>query len=86
MRQPAVAFSRNREILKGLGPVTVLQLVRLLPFLFGGHRQLALENVALRHQMTAYLAGAVSDNSVTIGDNQGLSGEKPSAEVLAVGR
>jgi hypothetical protein len=27
----------------------VLHLLRLLPFLVGGHRQLALENVALRH-------------------------------------
>src|SRR6266478_1677167 len=32
----------------------LLHLLRLLPFLFGGHRQLALENVALRHQLAVY--------------------------------
>jgi hypothetical protein len=32
----------------------LLHLLRLLPFLFGGHRQLALENLALRHQLAAY--------------------------------
>ena len=30
---------------------TRLRLGRLLPFLCGGHRQLALENLALRHQL-----------------------------------
>src|SRR2546427_12085819 len=35
--------------------ITVLfHLVRLLPFLCGGHRQLALENLALRHQLAVY--------------------------------
>jgi hypothetical protein len=29
-------------------------LFRLLPFLFGGHRQLALENLALRQQLAVY--------------------------------
>jgi hypothetical protein len=29
-------------------------LLRLLPFLFGGHRQLAIENLALRHQLSVY--------------------------------
>jgi hypothetical protein len=29
----------------------VLHLLRLLPFLIGGHRQLALENLALRQQL-----------------------------------
>jgi hypothetical protein len=33
---------------------TLLQLLRLCPFLCGGHRQLALENLALRHQLTVY--------------------------------
>src|SRR5438128_1829364 len=33
----------------------LLHLLRLLPFLFGGHRHFALENLALRHQL------AVSD-------------------------
>jgi putative transposase len=32
----------------------LLHLLRLLPFLIGGHRQLALENVALRHQLSVY--------------------------------
>src|SRR5262249_8668921 len=32
----------------------VLRLVRLLPFLCGGHRQLALENLALRHQLAVF--------------------------------
>jgi len=32
----------------------LLHLLRLLPFLFGGHRQLAIENLALRHQLAVY--------------------------------
>jgi putative transposase len=32
----------------------LLHLLRLLPFLLGGHRQLALENLALRHQLSVY--------------------------------
>ena len=32
----------------------LLHLLRLLPFLFAGHRQLALENLALRHQLAVY--------------------------------
>ena len=32
----------------------VLHFVRLLPFLFGGHRHLALENLTLRQQLTVY--------------------------------
>src|SRR3989441_8449792 len=32
----------------------VLHLLRLLPFLFGGHRQLALENLALRQHLVVY--------------------------------
>jgi hypothetical protein len=32
----------------------VLHLLRLVPFLFGGHRQLALENLALRQQLAVY--------------------------------
>jgi putative transposase len=32
----------------------LLHLLRLLPFLLGGHRQLALENLALRQQLTVY--------------------------------
>src|SRR5882724_2484205 len=31
-----------------------LHLLRLLPLLCGGHRQLALENLALRHQLAVY--------------------------------
>jgi hypothetical protein len=32
----------------------LLELLRLLPFLVGGHRQLALENLALRRQLAIY--------------------------------
>src|SRR5439155_27121039 len=32
----------------------LLQLLRVLPFLCGGHRQLALENLALRQQLAVY--------------------------------
>src|SRR5262245_40647227 len=32
----------------------LLHLLRLLPFLFGGHRQLALENLALRQQLAVF--------------------------------
>ena len=32
----------------------LLHLLRLLPFLYGGHRQLALENLALRQQLAMY--------------------------------
>src|SRR2546427_10889017 len=32
----------------------LLQLLRLLPFLCGGHRQLALENLALHQQIAVY--------------------------------
>jgi hypothetical protein len=33
---------------------TLLRLLRLFPFLYGGHRQLALENLALRQQLAVY--------------------------------
>jgi putative transposase len=32
----------------------LLRLLRLLPFLLGGHRQIALENLALHHQLAVY--------------------------------
>ena len=32
----------------------LLQLLRLLPFLCGGHRQLAIENLALRQQLAVH--------------------------------
>ena len=32
----------------------LLHLIRLLPFLVGGHRQLALENLALRQQVAVH--------------------------------
>jgi hypothetical protein len=32
----------------------LLHLLRLLPFLCGGHRQLALENLAFRQQFAVY--------------------------------
>ena len=34
--------------------ITTLHLLRLFPFLCGGHRQLALENLALRQQLAVY--------------------------------
>jgi putative transposase len=34
--------------------ILLLNLLRLFPFLCGGHRQLALENLALRHQVAVY--------------------------------
>jgi hypothetical protein len=36
----------------------LLHLLRLLPFLCGGHRQLALENLGLRHQLALYRRAA----------------------------
>jgi hypothetical protein len=33
---------------------SLLRVLRLVPFLCGGHRQLALENLALRHQLAVY--------------------------------
>ena len=32
----------------------LLHLLRLFPFLCGGHRHLALDNLALRHQVAVY--------------------------------
>ena len=32
----------------------LLHLLRLFPFFFGGHRQLAVENLALRQQLAVY--------------------------------
>src|SRR6266850_4762019 len=37
----------------------LLHLVRLCPFLFGGHRQLALENLSLRQQLAVYKRTAI---------------------------
>ena len=34
--------------------IVLLHVLRLLPVLCGGHRQLALENLALRHQLAVY--------------------------------
>ncbi len=34
--------------------ILLIHLLRLIPFLFGGHRQLALENLALRQQLAVY--------------------------------
>src|SRR5207247_6707198 len=34
--------------------ILLIHLLRLLPFLFGGHRQLAFENLALRQQLAVY--------------------------------
>ncbi len=46
---------------------TLLHLLRLLPFLCGGHRQLALENLALRHQLAVYKRiGRLQDAAVSL--------------------
>src|SRR5213592_3133129 len=34
--------------------ILLIHLLRILPFLFGGHRELALENLALRQQLAVY--------------------------------
>ena len=34
--------------------ILLIHLLRLLPFLFGGHRQPAFENLALRQQLAVY--------------------------------
>src|SRR5437870_13199905 len=34
--------------------ILLIHLLRLIPFLFGGHRQLALENLALRQQLAVF--------------------------------
>jgi hypothetical protein len=44
----------------------LLHMLRLLPFLCGGHRHLALENVALRQQLVVYQC-ALSGLSVRSG-------------------
>ena len=36
--------------------ILLLHLLRLLPFLCGGHRQLAFENLALHHQLAVWKA------------------------------
>jgi putative transposase len=41
----------------------VLHLLRLLPFFLGGHRQLALENLALRQQLAVYKRTAPARDS-----------------------
>jgi hypothetical protein len=38
--------------------ILMLHLFRLLPFLLGSHRHLALENLAMRHQLSVYLSVA----------------------------
>ena len=45
----------------------LLHLLRLLPFLCGGHRQLALENLALRQQLAVY-KGTVSRPKLRMSD------------------
>ena len=45
---------RSSPATSRLGITLVLHLFRLLPFLFGGYRQLALENLALRQQLAVY--------------------------------
>src|SRR5262249_52668513 len=44
----------------------LLHLLRLLPFVCGGHRQLALENLALRHQLAVYKRTALRPKLSTV--------------------
>jgi hypothetical protein len=44
----------------------LLHLLRLLPFLCGGHRQLAIENLALRQQLAVYKRTATRPKLRTI--------------------
>ena len=62
----------------------LLHLLRLLPFLYGGHRQLALENLALRQhspctseRRTGRRCAAVSGSSGSACPGCGLDGEEP---------
>jgi hypothetical protein len=45
----------------------LLHVFRLLSFLCGGHRQLALENLALRHQLAVYKRTGVSGDPLRTG-------------------
>jgi hypothetical protein len=46
---PVIVWPQSRLVI-----TLLLHLLRLLPFLVGGHRQIALENPALRQQLTVY--------------------------------
>jgi transposase InsO family protein len=46
---PVLVWPQSRLVI-----TLLLHLLRLLPFLVGGHRQIALENLALRQQLTVY--------------------------------
>ncbi len=63
----------------------LLHLLRILPFLFGGHRQLALENLALRQQLAVYKRTVprpklcTTDRLLWVGlAKSGPAGDKPS--------
>ena len=43
---------------------SLLHLLRLLPFLYGGRRQLALENLTLRQQLAVYKRTALAPDCV----------------------
>ena len=45
-----------------------LHLLRLLPFFFGGHRQLAIEILALRHELSVYKRTTTTLRPGTIGE------------------
>jgi putative transposase len=48
-----ISRSRSGHYLSSM-IILLRHLLRLLPFLFGDHRQLAIENLALRHQLSVY--------------------------------
>ena len=43
----------------------LLHVLRVLPFLFGGHRQLAVENLALRQQLAGVFGKSVASTIAT---------------------
>jgi putative transposase len=58
---PSKPRPAGKRLIRRLRPATIapvitlaLHLLRFLPFLIGGHRQLALENLALRQQLAVY--------------------------------
>ena len=53
---------------------TLLHLLRLFPFLCVGHRQLALENLALRHQLAVYKENRPAAPAAPVGSPSGGSG------------
>jgi hypothetical protein len=59
----------------------LLRLLRLLPFLLGGHRQIALENLALHHQLAVYKR-TVSRPRLRRTDRLSFAKTRPDAQVV----